>query len=195
MSSREKILAAVKQNQPEPEPLPVVQNFEQPYTGLQEKFTSVLQSIGGKVYEATSTNEVVVTLQAQLGNEGRIISLVKGFEPYAIFYNIHENPHLLENVEVAIISAHFAVAENGSVWVPDELLPTRVLLFICQHLVVLVNKNEIVSTMHDAYDAIGKAPYGFGTFIAGPSKTADIEQSLVLGAHGPKTMTVFTIGG
>lgn len=193
MSSREKILSAVKQNQPAFVSLPVVQNFEQSYDDLQEKFTAVLQSIGGKVNEVTNIEEVIVILQTQFGNEGRFISLLKNFEPFATFYNIHEHPHLLENVEVAIISAQFGVAENGSVWVTEELLPARVLPFICQHLVVLVNRKEIVSTMHDAYDIIDKAAYGFGTFIAGPSKTADIEQSLVLGAHGPKTMTVFLL--
>jgi len=65
--------------------------------------------------------------------------------------------------------------------------------FICQHLAVLLHKNDIVQTMHEAYATIGNNAYGFGLFIAGPSKTADIEQSLVLGAHGPKTMTVFVI--
>jgi L-lactate dehydrogenase complex protein LldG len=58
---------------------------------------------------------------------------------------------------------------------------------------VVVAANEIVPTLHEAYEKIGDAGYGFGVFIAGPSKTADIEQSLVLGAHGPKTMTVFLL--
>ncbi|MNW08326.1 Lactate utilization protein C [compost metagenome] len=49
--------------------------------------------------------------------------------------------------------------------------------------------------MHEAYQKIADSVYGFGTFIAGPSKTADIEQSLVLGAHGPKNMTVFILAG
>jgi len=47
--------------------------------------------------------------------------------------------------------------------------------------------------MHHAYDRIGDADYGFGLFLAGPSKTADIEQSLVLGAHGSRSMTVFLV--
>ncbi|RYZ34568.1 MAG: hypothetical protein EOP49_34380, partial [Sphingobacteriales bacterium] len=50
--------------------------------------------------------------------------------------------------------------------------------------------SRLVSTMQEAYERIGYAAYSFGVFIAGPSKTADIEQSLVLGAHGPKSMTV-----
>ncbi len=102
--------------------------------------------------------------------------------------------HSLQDVDVAIIRAQFAVAENGAVWVTEEDLKIRVLPFICEHLVALVDKRNMVATMHDAYDKIGSADYGFGVFIAGPSKTADIEQSLVLGAHGPKSMTVFILG-
>ena len=138
-------------------------------------------------------DEIIAVLEVQFVNEKRIISVSKDFEPFASFYNIHESPHLLENVDLAIIPAQFAVAENGAVWVTDELLPARVLPFICQHLVAVVNRKDLVATMHEAYDFIGNAGYGFGAFIAGPSKTADIEQSLVLGAHGPKTMTVFLL--
>ena len=194
MTSREKILAAVKNNQPDFVTLPAAPNFDQGYFDLKEKFTTVLQSIGGKVHEANTIDEMLLLLKSQFGNEGRIITLIETFSPWATFYNVHEDPHLLENVEVAIIKAHFAVAENGAVWVTDELMPNRVLPFICQHLVVVLDKENIVSTMHDAYNAIGDSPYSFATFIAGPSKTADIEQSLVLGAHGPKTMTVLLHG-
>ncbi len=72
-------------------------------------------------------------------------------------------------------------------------MPIRVLPFIAQSLVTIIHKSSIVATMHDAYHNIGDKEYDFATFIAGPSKTADIEQSLVLGAHGPKTMTIFII--
>ena len=69
----------------------------------------------------------------------------------------------------------------------------RAVPFICQQLAVVVSAKTLVATMHQAYDLIGEADYGFGTFIAGPSKTADIEQSLVLGAHGPKSMIAFLL--
>jgi L-lactate dehydrogenase complex protein LldG len=47
--------------------------------------------------------------------------------------------------------------------------------------------------MHQAYEQISSADYGFGVFLAGPSKTADIEQSLVLGAHGARGLVVFLV--
>jgi len=68
-----------------------------------------------------------------------------------------------------------------------------VLPFIAQHLAFVIRPEAIVPTMQEAYDRIGTVDYGFGTFKAGPSKTADIEQSLVLGAHGPKSLLVFVM--
>ena len=94
-------------------------------------------------------------------------------------------------MDVAIITAHFGEDENGPVWVTEELLHKILLLFICQHLIAIINKENIVVSIHDAYDKIASMHYGFGTFIPGPSKTPDIEHSLILGAHAPKKTTVF----
>ena len=104
-----------------------------------------------------------------------------------------EDPHQFENTEFAILKPHFAVAENGSVWITEDQMGHRVIPFICQHLAVVVDPRNILATMHEAYDFIQTQEYGFGTFIAGPSKTADIEQSLILGADGARSMTIFLI--
>lgn len=189
--SREKILTAIKNNQPTFTPLPIVENYAQPFTDVVEKYKIVLQSIGGTVYEVNTIDAIIEILEAQFKDVQRILSVMDSFSGYAEMYTKDDDPHKLDNVDVAIIKAHFGVAENGSVWVTEELLHERVLPFICQHLVAVIDKSSIVPTMHAAYGKIANAAYGFGTFIAGPSKTADIEQSLVLGAHGPKTMTVF----
>ncbi|TDD93657.1 LutC/YkgG family protein, partial [Flavobacterium cellulosilyticum] len=105
-----------------------------------------------------------------------------------------DDPHSLEDVELTLVKAHFGVAENSALWVTDDILGQRVAPFITQYLAIVVNKNDIITTMHQAYDRIGNQEYGFGTFIAGPSKTADIEQSLVLGAHGARGLKVFIMG-
>jgi L-lactate dehydrogenase complex protein LldG len=94
----------------------------------------------------------------------------------------------LADVEVLEIDGQFGVAENGAIWLAEEAMPHRVAPFICQHLVI--NVSEIVPTMHAAYEHLGGVNSGFGLFLAGPSKTADIEQSLVIGAHGARSLTV-----
>ncbi|MEJ0055648.1 MAG: LUD domain-containing protein [Bacteroidota bacterium] len=101
----------------------------------------------------------------------------------------------LERIEVAIIEGDMGVAENGAIWVDGNSLGHRALPFICQHLVIVLSESKIVSTLHQAYSKINVRESGFGTFIAGPSKTADIEQSLVIGAHGARSMTAFVMRG
>ena len=193
MSSRDKILTAVKNNQPEYATLPAVENFAQPFTDVVEKYKTVLQSIGGSIYEANNYEECISIIAQQFSFEKRFVAVDSAFASIAEIYESGKDAHLLEDVDVAIINTHLAVAENGSVFITEDLVKERVLPFICQHLVAIVQKKNIVATMHDAYDIIADKDYGFATFIAGPSKTADIEQSLVLGAHGPKTMTVFMV--
>ena len=89
----------------------------------------------------------------------------------------------------------FAVAENGAVWVPDQRMKHRVASFITQHLALIVPGDQIVHNMHQAYDRLNFEATGFGVFISGPSKTADIEPSLVIGAHGARSLTVFLLDG
>lgn len=192
MSSREKILAAVKMSQPELQPLPDIAGINAvSFENALQQFSVVLKNIGGTVLQVNNIEEVGAYIKNTFAGK-ECITTVTGLTGVSM---IDENadPHSLENTELAIINAQFAVAENGAVWVTEQEYLVRVLPFICNHLAVIIDKNNIVNTMHQAYNFIGKMDYGFGVFIAGPSKTADIEQSLVLGAHGPKTMTVFVL--
>lgn len=96
----------------------------------------------------------------------------------------------LEKLKVVILEGKFGVAENGAVWIDESNFPNRLIPFIAEQLIILVSKHNLVSTMHEAYEIISKIDYDFGMFISGPSKTADIEQSLVYGAHGAKKQVV-----
>jgi L-lactate dehydrogenase complex protein LldG len=196
MSSREKILSAVRANQPELTALPDIEQIKE-YSSKENlliQYTTVATNIGAKVYEVRSVAEVKNIIQNNFGAGKRIVSTLSEFGDIADIKEYLSNlPVQLADVELAVLQANLAVAENGAIWITENQMGQRVLPFITQHLAVIVNTKNIVATMHDAYSSIGITTQGFGVFIAGPSKTADIEQSLVIGAHGPRSMSLFLI--
>ena len=188
-------MAAVKISQPAFVAAPVIPHFAQGDINLVEKYGTLLSGIGGKVYLIETQDQVLDILQTDFfGPATRVVSNLGYLSAIAEPYSGDANPHSFKNVDLFVLESRLAVAENGAIWVTDHEMPQRALPFITQHLAVIVHKNNIVATMHDAYDKIANIDYGFATFIAGPSKTADIEQSLVLGAHGARTMKVFVVG-
>ena len=189
-------MAAVKNNQPQWVDLPprhTPGEFVEPES-LAKEFASVLETVGGRVYFVAGFGDIAAIVKEKFAGAGRILSSCP--ELSGIAEQIGKgtfHPHGLADTDLAILRARFGVAENAAVWMTEDDMIERALPFICQHLAVVIEKKDIVATMHEAYDRIGGDVYGFGVFIAGPSKTADIEQSLVLGAHGPVSMTVFMV--
>lgn len=100
------------------------------------------------------------------------------------------DPHDLQDVDYAVLPGRLAVAENAAVWVTTPDVCIRTLYFLTQHLALVVPRGQVVSNMHEAYQQIDVTEHPFGTWISGPSKTADIEQSLVKGAHGSRSLLV-----
>lgn len=184
MGSREAIIEKIKVLRQVEKPLPKLPVFDQA-DDLASKFARSLESNHAKV---VLTNDLKATLAALVGNSMSMVSLLPELES-PLDINSISHPAELKGVEMGIIRGAFGVAENGAIWIPEEMIKLRALPFIVVHLVVIVNSNDLVGDMHAAYQRIGHVP-DFGVFIAGPSKTADIEQSLVIGAHGPKKMTV-----
>ena len=88
-----------------------------------------------------------------------------------------------------MVRASFGVAENGAVWLPLNVR-FKAVYFISEALVILLDRRELVNNMNEAYRRTAATEYSYGTFMAGPSKTADIEQALVFGAHGPMRVMV-----
>lgn len=190
MNTREKILAAVLQNQPELSPLPDISKFQVEYEDMVKQYIDTFAEIGGNVLIAEDFSSVKDLLKAGFDLSKRVVTTLTELSDIAESISQDVTAHSYEDVELAVIKTGLAVAENGAVWLTDKDMGQRVIPYICQHLAVIVPVEVIVPTMHKAYEKIGTGDYGFGGFIGGPSKTADIEQALVLGAHGPLTMTV-----
>jgi len=193
MTTREKILEAVLKNQPESTALPDTSMFKGAGNDLVQKYMDIFKTIGGSCFLADTIDSVKTLINEKFDLSKRIVTTLSELSDRFELISGTVDPHSYNDIEVAIIKAHFSVAENGAVWLTEEVMGQRIIPYICQHLAVIVYAESIVPTLHEAYEKIGTGDYGFGGFIGGPSKTADIEQALVLGAHGPLTMTVFII--
>ena len=95
----------------------------------------------------------------------------------------------LNGTDVGVVYGQIGVAENGCVWIPQDM-KEKAVCFISEYLVIVLPKSGIVNNMHEAYDRICMPETGLGTFISGSSKTADIEQALVMGAQAARGVTV-----
>jgi L-lactate dehydrogenase complex protein LldG len=193
MTTREKILEAVLKNQPEATELPDTSIFKGDGNGLVRKYMDVFTTIGGSSFLVDDPAAVNVMIAENFDTTKRIVTTLPELSGNFELISDMVDPHAYQDIELALIKAHFSVAENGAVWLTEEVMGQRIIPYICQHLAVIVHAESIVPTLHEAYEKIGTGNYGFGGFIGGPSKTADIEQALVLGAHGPLSMTVFII--
>lgn len=99
---------------------------------------------------------------------------------------------------VSVTGAFAAIAESGTLMlVSGEDSPTA-LNFLPENHVVVLRADQVVGPYEDAWDRI-RAAYGPGTlprtvnFITGPSRTADIEQTIQLGAHGPRRLHIILV--
>ncbi|WP_207497217.1 LutC/YkgG family protein [Aridibaculum aurantiacum] len=192
MSSRQQILAAIKAARPEPTPLPAM-DFAGDKNGMLEEYITTLTGIGGNCIVAEDLQVVNDHIADQLAAGKQVVQTIDTLAAYNAEAFKDATALALETVDTAYVKGELAVAENGAVYVPEKNMLHRVLPFICQHLVFVVNEKQLVPTMHEAYATNIMNGDDYGVFIAGPSKTADIEQSLVIGAHGPLNLTVFMV--
>jgi L-lactate dehydrogenase complex protein LldG len=194
MNSRDAILRALRAASLPEEPkseYPAGHTFADPVA----MFAEVLQGIGGSGIRVSSEGEADASLR-EFGiyrSARQIASFVPGIGESTIDCSKIDRPHELKSLDLAILPGEFGVAENAAVWVSGNMLGRhRAIFVIVQHLVLVIRGEAIVSNMQEAYARVKLE--GYGVFISGPSKTADIEQALVIGAHGAKSCTVLIIG-
>ena len=186
MSSKAFILSEIRGIGQTGKPLPELPSF-----GIEEELESAFRkSIEANKGQVVNQEEFSEWLRA---NNFPKIVVASTSIPFSATISLPEDPHELDDLNLAILEGQLGVAENGAIWLDDRHLPHRALPFITEHLVIVLLKSRLFPTMHQAYEEIGNQHSGFGLFIAGPSKTADIEQSLVIGAHGAMSLRVILV--
>lgn len=161
------------------------------YDNPLEKFISQAGVIGCRVVRAKSTDEVDDIIKEVYPDAKVIASSLPYVKSATVNPDTVPDAQSLNGTDVGVIKAEFGVAENGSVWVMQQV-KERDVCFISENLVAVMPES-VVSNMHQAYKRVSFNGYGYGVFIAGPSKTADIAQVLVNGAQAARSMTLIII--
>jgi len=183
MNSRDTILAQVKANKPTLSIFDGIPQFEGDCSLAM--FKQSIELSGGKLIEMNSIKDTEKIILELFPSAKQIASnIIVG----TVSVNSSTNSIVLQQMDVAVLHSKLGVAENGAIWLTEDDMLHRTLPFIAQHLVVVLKKEMIVSNMHHAYSKV--VPSAYDVFISGPSKTADIEQSLVIGAQGPRSLTI-----
>jgi L-lactate dehydrogenase complex protein LldG len=196
VDSRRRVLDALRGASPPTPAAPDLSGVGVRWDDPLARLADAVAAVAGRlvpVPDVAALRAAVGALAAEVGaaTVGSTVDVVPGNYDLAAV----RDPHALEGLGLAVLPGAFAVAENGAVWVPGEGLRPRAVFVVAEHLALVVPAGEIVHDMHEAYRRISFPSAGFGTFIAGPSKTADIEQALVIGAHGARSCTLFLVGG
>ncbi|MDB5022013.1 MAG: hypothetical protein JWQ28_3140 [Pedobacter sp.] len=112
-------------------------------------------------------------------------------------FPFYETDKDFEMAEVGITLCEALIARNGSVMVSNNNAAGRRLSIFPHYHIVIARTGQLVLDLKDAFELL-KSKYGtqipsMVSTITGPSRTADIEKTLVLGAHGPKELFVFLV--
>ena len=195
MSAREEILERLRKNTRETYDFPDLSGlnpitFPDPVAEFIKKTTT---TAGAKLIEMEESDNLNELIRKTYPEAKVLASNLPGIEADL-------NPDTVEHVEdlmkvdVGIIEGRIGVAENACIWIPQQM-KEKAVCFASEYLVIILRRDDIVNNMHEAYARLATSAeyfqqYKFGTFISGPSKTADIESALVYGAQAARGVTV-----
>ena len=206
MSSKEYILSRLRKNTRETYDFPDLGSIR-PITyadPVAEFKTKTTTTAGAKLIELDDENDLNQAIRSIMENlspsgeaeRGLIASNLPGVEAQLNPDTVGDVRELMK-ADVGVIEGCIGVAENACIWIPQQM-KEKAVCFASEQLVIVLHEKDVVSNMHEAYARISTSKeyfqqYKFGTFISGPSKTADIEGALVYGAQAARGVTVVLV--
>lgn len=189
MTSKEYIFSQIRQKGTKSYQMPETgQLAPVTYPDVLKQFMETVELVGGHAVLLEDDNDINRLIKELYPHARVLASSIQGID---VTINPDEVAlaQELNGIDVGVVLGTVAVAENGCVWVP-QTMSERAVMFISENLIIIINKEDIVNNMHEAYSKIEMSDYGYGCFISGPSKTADIAQALVMGAQAARGVTV-----
>jgi L-lactate dehydrogenase complex protein LldG len=192
MSNKEDILKRYRANVREKFDMPDLSDIKAiTYPEPLVQFVKMSEMVGGQVIEVDPGRDVNVLIRELFPDAKEIASNLPEITIATRNPDDVGRARDLNGTDVGIIRGEFGVAENACIWIP-QTMKEKAVMFISENLVILLPKSQIVNNMHEAYRRIqfNDTYDGYGTFISGPSKTADIAQVLVMGAQAARSATI-----
>lgn len=189
MNSKEKILQRLSADGMAVRPRPEMDFVPQRFADREQTFVERLEAAGGVAVRLEPGETLDDVIRRLYPEAQRIASAMEEVTAATINPDRVEDPRQLVDVDLGVVRGSFGVAENGAVWIAQDIRH-KALYFGATALMIVIPRDALVDTMHEAVVRPEVDDFGYGCFMSGPSKTADIEQALVFGAHGPMAVTV-----
>lgn len=189
MSTKDEILSRIRENTGRRYEMPDLTLDAITYEDRVSTFADNLKAAGGEAVVLQPGEDVNAVIRRAFPKVRRVASNLAEITCATFNPDDLDDPRELNGTDLSVVRASFGVAENGAVWLPLSVR-FKAVYFISEALVILLDRRELVNNMNEAYRRTAATEYSYGTFMAGPSKTADIEQALVFGAHGPMRVMV-----
>jgi L-lactate dehydrogenase complex protein LldG len=205
-SSKEKILKKIREALSNPVPLPFPKSegtnsvFKQPTEDLEIIFAEEFTKLWGKFAFCVNEADMKVQLQ-QLLSEKKWENIFCKEDRLLKIFNDGKFPKLntstLADCDASVTTCKYLIARTGSIVMTSAQQSGRTVSAYAPVHICIAYINQLVFDTRDALKLL-KTEYGnslpsFITFAAGPSRTADIEKTLVVGVHGPKEVYLFLI--
>ena len=202
MSSKEDILSKYRANVREKFDMPDLSDIAAiTYPDPLLQFMNMVKSVGGNAIDVSKDTDINKLIKELYPDAKEIASNLPEITIATRNPDEVGRARDLNGTDIGIVRGMFGVAENGCVWIPQQM-KEKAVCFISENLIILLDKTQIVNNMHEAYARLSKGEgcganqfneYGYGSFISGPSKTADIAQVLVMGAQAARSATVLLL--